>query len=33
MGTDVVIIIPVFVVVWLLQKDFVQGMTMGAVKG
>lgn len=32
-ATGVVIIIPVFVVVWLLQKDFVQGMTMGAVKG
>lgn len=32
-ATGVVIIIPVFLVVWLLQKDFVQGMTMGAVKG
>ena len=32
-ATGIVIIIPVFVVVWLLQKDFVQGMTMGAVKG
>ena len=32
-ATGVVIIIPVFAIVWLLQKDFVQGMTMGAVKG
>lgn len=32
-ATGVTIILPVFIIVWLLQKDFVQGMTMGAVKG
>lgn len=32
-ATGITIIVPVFIIVWLMQKDFVQGMTMGAVKG
>ena len=32
-ATGVTIIVPVFILVWLLQKDFVQGLTLGSVKG
>lgn len=32
-ATGITIIVPVFILVWLLQKDFVQGLTLGSVKG
>lgn len=32
-ATGITIIAPVFLLVWLLQKDFVQGLTLGSVKG
>ena len=37
MGTDggnaVITLVPVLILVWALQKNFVQGLAMGAVKG
>ena len=32
-ATGITIILPVFILVWLMQKDFVQGLTLGSVKG
>ena len=32
-ATGITIILPVFLLVWLLQKEFVQGLTLGSVKG
>ena len=32
-ATGMVIIIPVLILVWCLQKDFVKGLVMGSVKG
>lgn len=32
-ATGITIIVPVFGLVWLFQKDFVQGLTLGSVKG